>query len=618
MSGLDRTSDDDAERVEIMVRAYAVPIEPTDDDDEADVSSGSGNGDRRRPKSVRRVGPNDLVLIFDVETTVDAAQRLRCGFWQLRRSGRLVEEGMIFEPSIHSPEEIETAHAYVRDHGLKGPISAEAFRRDVFLPAYWMGAIFVGFNLGFDLARVAAGAGTAHVTKWRRKMKGGFSLRFSDSDRDPAVQLKHLNPRASFIEFTAVRKSRTSKSARKRNQRIPVNRGHFADVRTLASAILSGSYTLERLTRKLNTPTRKTSRNDHGDVLTPDYLDYARSDVQATWECFDSLRRKYESFGLGRNLWEIVSEAGIGKAVLEEIGVKSWLKTDPNVSPERIGRILGTYYGGRTEVRIRREVVRVVLTDFTSMYPTVCVLQGLWGYLTAECVTERDATEETRAFLASATPASFQDPKAWPKLNVLVRVRPDKDLLPVRACYAGEKHASIGLNFLTSPNLPMWFTLADCLNAKFLSGRTPEIEEAIAFDAGPPQKGLKAIKLFGEREVDPYRDDLYRTLIRIREEEKKRAKGLSGEAAERVEDVRQAIKITANSTSYGISVQLNVTSESKGARVVVHTGTHPPYETRAAKTEKAGPFFHLWTPPSAQAGFLRFWSLVGCCHLSGL
>jgi hypothetical protein len=27
---------------------------------------------------------------------------------------------------------------------------------------------------------------------------------------------------------------------------------------------------------------------------------------------------------------------------------------------------------------------------------------------------------------------------------------------------------------------------------------------------------------------------------------------------------------------------------------------------------------HLWTPPSAQADFLRFWSLVGCCHLSGL
>lgn len=578
---------DDSVIMEIMVRAYAVPQKSEDSPEAAGDANGKG-----RVKMVPRAGPNDLALIFDVETTVDAAQRLRCGVWQLRQSDRLVDEGIIFEPALHSAEEIRTVQAYAREHRLKGPVSTEEFRNTIFLPAYWAGAIFVGFNLGFDLARVALDARPAKATSYRRKMKGGFSLKFSDSDRQPSVQLKHVNPRFSFIEFTSVRKARTSRSVRGRKRQTPVDRGHFVDVRTLSSAILSGSYTLEKLTRKLDTPTKKTASDDHGGPLTPEYLNYARGDVQATWECFVALRQKYESFGLGRKLWDISSEAGIGKAVLSKIGVKPWLKSDPDTSPERIGRIISTYYGGRTEVRIRRQVVRVVQTDFTSMYPTVCVLLGSWRYLTAERVTERDATAETRAFLATATPELFQDQDTWKRLNVIVRLRPDRDFLPVRGPYDGEKHASIGLNYLTNPNEPMWFTLADCLNAKFLSGRTPEIEYALAFDAGPVQSGLQKTRLFNGPFVDPYQDDLYRTLIRVRETERMRSIGLSIDELERIEDARQAIKITANSTSYGISVQLNVTPEPKGVQITVHNGTQEPFGSRATKSEEPGPYFH--------------------------
>ena len=58
------------------------------------------------------------------------------------------------------------------------------------------------------------------------------------------------------------------------------------------------------------------------------------------------------------------------------------------------------YYGGRTEVRVRRTIVPVVYTDFLSMYPTVNVLMGLWDLLIAERLEIEDATADVRSLLA--------------------------------------------------------------------------------------------------------------------------------------------------------------------------------------------------------------------------
>ncbi len=61
------------------------------------------------------------------------------------------------------------------------------------------------------------------------------------------------------------------------------------------------------------------------------------------------------------------------------------------------------YFGGRTEVRIRRQVVPVIYVDFLSMYPTVNALIGLWRMLTAERIKIQAATEEVRKLLAGIT-----------------------------------------------------------------------------------------------------------------------------------------------------------------------------------------------------------------------
>ena len=53
-------------------------------------------------------------------------------------------------------------------------------------------------------------------------------------------------------------------------------------------------------------------------------------------------------------------------------------------APKDQGIAMQTYYGGRSETRIRRTEVPVVPVDFTSEYPTCCALLGLFDILIAE------------------------------------------------------------------------------------------------------------------------------------------------------------------------------------------------------------------------------------------
>jgi hypothetical protein len=574
----------ESEALPIHLRCFSRPF-PTRTEEANDA----------RPRSTKAWSPpqpSDMTLVFDTETTIDPSQRVRVLFYQLRVRGQLDEEAAAYDPAVLSAPERATLHEYCAARGLPEPMTMDAFRRDVFFErGYDCGAEIVGFNLPFDLSRIAIGASPARVTSYRRKMRGGFSLKMSDDARRPHVQVKQLGARSALFEFTAEYRQRTSRPDRKRDDYTPVHRGHFTDVRTLAAALTSRSHSLKSLTNALGVKTQKTESDEHGGPLSFEYLDYARSDVQATWECFEVLTAKYRSYGLGRGHWEVLSEASIGKATLSAMGVRSWLAQNPQPAPELMSKILGSYFGGRTEVRWRKTVRQVFHTDFTSMYPTVCTLQGLWRFIVAKDFKVRDTTGEIRELLAGITAAELADPQFWPRLTTLVCIAPEGDLLPVRACYAQEKNATIGLNYLTSKE-PVWLTLADCIAAKILSGKAPQILEALTFEPGSIQSGLQPIKLFGHHKIDPRTDDLFRRLIQLRIHEKARVRALSGSEKAACEDLCQSLKITANSSSYGIFVQVNVDTEPDPVAVEVFRPDGRSFVTKSRKVEQPGPFFH--------------------------
>ena len=117
----------------------------------------------------------------------------------------------------------------------------------------------------------------------------------------------------------------------------------------------------------------------------------------------------------------------------------------------------------------------------------------------------------------------------------------------------------------------------------FLTGTVPAIEEAVTFTPGPPQKDLKPINLLGREEfrVDPLKDDAFKRLIDLRDEAKRND-----------DPAAKSIKITANSTSYGIFIEIIRDEASKPKVLHVYGFDGGCREEKATVLEKPGRYFN--------------------------
>ena len=533
-----------------------------------------------KPKSAWTSGRkwnSGIAVVFDTETTTDPSQRLRFGAYQIRELGFLIERGVFYTDDL-PPGDLDILRATVSAERPTSSgetirfLSRSEFVEQVFFAwGFDVGGMIVGFNLPFDLSRIA----TDH-THAKGSMTGGFSFTLG-KDR-PNVRVKHLSQRAAFID-----------TAGKNGFEKVKDRGLFLDVKTLAATLTSQSHTLASLAKLLGT-TPKSEVDTFDGPLTPELVRYGMNDVQVTWECFDKLKAQYERFKLGADLTSLYSEASLGKAFLAEMGIAPWRSVQPKFPPEIIGQIMSAYYGGRAEVHIRREITPVIHCDFRSMYPTVCTLMGLWKFVIAKGIDWSDATDEVRAIVDTWGLPELQDPKNWLKLTCLVQVRPDRDIFPVRAVYEQDQSATIGLNYLSSDE-PMWFTLADVLASKLLGGKSPEVVAALRFTAQAPQDKLRTITLEGTQ-VRPAEDDFYKLLIdqRGRVQAQERAAKAADKPA--LTAAQQSLKILANSTSYGIFVELNVQTLDAPRRVDLYDFRGQARKVTARKLEDPGRYFH--------------------------
>lgn len=199
--------------------------------------------------------------------------------------------------------------------------------------AYDLRASIVGFNLPFDLSRLAIRGPARGKT-----MKGGFTFQFSTDPWKPRVQVRHLNARASLMQFALQAKQRTSRGARRRRIKTPARRGSFIDLKTVAAALFSCSFDLAGLAKFLKTPSQKLGTYQHGARLKATYVRYALQDVQVTWECFITLVEKYELHQLSQtHLGKVLSEASLGKAYLSEMNVRPSREVQPDFPDELLG-----------------------------------------------------------------------------------------------------------------------------------------------------------------------------------------------------------------------------------------------------------------------------------------
>jgi hypothetical protein len=563
----------------IALRAYAAP-------QFSEVRQPS----KQKPKrKASKVPPSPWAVIFDTETTTDAGQALRFGTYQVRKAGELYEEGIFFDPEGMTPEELTTLRTYANEHKLE-LLTRDQFADQVFYRiGYLCRATTIGFNLPFDISRIAIAHNSA-----RTEMRGGFTFRLSHQKIFPHVQVRHRSSRSAFIRFAAPMRRPEDRSEAKRGGKSPHRAGHFLDLRTLAGALFARSFSLASLSAFLDVPNPKLEFDEFEGPVTEEMVRYAVRDVQTTWECYVELRERFDRLDLASLTPEkVFSEASIGKGYLKDMGIAPWRKVQPGFPAQMLANIMGTYFGGRSEVRIRRELKQVILCDFLSMYPTVCVLMSLWRYVIAQGVEWRDETAEARQLLHDADLCQLQSPLLWRKLTMLVRVKADADVFPVRANYSDEAQTTIGTNCLSADET-LWFTLADCIAAKLLTGKAPEIIEAVAFSPGPLQRDLQPININGNPayRLDPAKSDFFERVIELRQSIKRASKAATGAEKAALDIAQNALKIAANATSYGIYVEVNVAKRPKRVATTVHSSTCQPFSFRTDKAEEPGPFFH--------------------------
>jgi len=306
-------------------------------------------------------------------------------------------------------------------------------------------------------------------------------------------------------------------------------------------------------------------------------------------------------------LTEIASPATLLGAVLEHAGVPR--HADPGVPPEWLGRAMAAYKGGRCESMLPGMIVPVRYVDVLSAHPVVGSLIGASEHLVAERITVEPVTQEAQELARTATVEHLRDPDWWRRAGtVLCRIQPRGDILPVQARYVEHGDLTVALNPTWSEH-DRWVMLLDVIGSTILTGRVPEIVEAVRFTPGPPSAGLRRVAFRGAM-LDPH-DDLFRQLV----EERLRAKteaGAGGEASRSAARWTSFLKVMENSL-YGLFAQYNeiARGRKRSAKIAdVWDGeghrTVPLFNGRTKERirpeEIPGPFFRPWLAAGITAG----------------
>ncbi|MGI0046644.1 MAG: hypothetical protein ACREBB_05590 [Nitrosotalea sp.] len=485
---------------------------------------------------------DSIELVFDTETRTDDSKDLifgSCGIWVNKKLYKFY----IFYNDNLKKSEIEKIQKICSKYNVT-VISKKEFVDIVFYPYIFKArAKCIGFNLPFDLSRLA----TNHT--YSRKHHNGFSFTLSKNKKNPNIVIKSIDSKSQFIEFTKPMRKKTEKKK-------PIYRGCFIDCRTLTFSLTNNSYNLESALEDFECTLKKSEAKKHG-IISDEYINYNINDTLATYDLYNHAMKRYERYCLDKLENKLFSPASIGKGYLEKIGIKPFLELNPDFPKNLLGYTMMTYYGGKTETKIRGVSIPVSYIDFTSMYPTIFVLLEMYRFLIARKITYKDTTKDTQKFLDSITLEDINKQETWKHLTTICRIVPDDDILPVRSDYGHKNTTNIGINYLKSTDgTSIWYTLPDLVASKLKSGKTPVIQEAITFTPEGIQDGLKDIEVVKGITVKKD-EDFIKKIIEERLRIKRESKNQTKEEQKQSEINQNILKTVANATAYGIFIQLD-------------------------------------------------------------
>lgn len=540
------------------------------------------DGQERQPKLLPQWAEHALVI--DVETTIALGQELNFGFYRwcrLQPDGHYAceEEGIFHRNgldnrAVKSLREFARTHKAHVAHGYSSKMPVMS--RDQFVDGpLWdiimAGGVLVGYNLPFDISRLA------QEYRPTAKNNGWSFIMFTypsgkENIHRPRITIIPKDSHTSFIRLTGG-------CPRQNGEPVlcswPVPRGRFLDLLHMVTAMRSAHLSLDSACRSFNVA-GKLNHKPTGRV-TPEEIRYARQDVAATLDLLNAVKCEFDSFGLTIRPEQIFSTASLTKGFLKDMGLTPPQIKFKNINDYILGCTAQTYHGGRAECHVRGVDVPGAIYDVTSEYPMVAANLGIWELIRAKEMRIEVCTQEAREFLSNLRIEQLLDRRTWRRLAFFAKIKPEGELLPVRAAYDG-KTLSTGVNHLYSEQRT-WYSAPD-LAAASLHGKAPEIIEAFRLVPVGIQDGLQPIRL-GTQSFDPSDEDFFVKII----EERYRLK-----RTDKIHPHVLLLKIIANAL-YGTFSELNPKTYDRHNRqpVEVFSGDIHFTEPRT-KVEVPGPY----------------------------
>lgn len=510
---------------------------------------------------------HNRVLVLDTETTTDEFQNLKFGSAIIFENEKEIYRLIFYNPETINKKEFGELERFSKEKNID-LYSTEKFIEEIFYPEVLkLRTLCVGFNLPFDLSRLAI-----HWSEARGNKKGWFTFQLSKNKFTPWIKIKHIDSTMSFFQFS---------KPKFRNRDVSNFKGYFLDLKTLSSIFSDDKkISLKKAGEFFKCSIQKSEAKEHGKI-NEEYIKYNLNDSLATFDLYLNLLKHYKIYGIDIPLTKIFSSATLGKYALKQMGIKPLSR----MSSKTKGKLMASYYGGRCELRERKTPVEVSVLDFLSMYPSLTINMGLWDYMTAKNIVEKDVTEITKEFLKQIKLEDLTSKELWRNLNVLVELEPDEDILPVRSNYLEKSLIyNVGINYFKHKDT-FYYALPDVINTILLTGRVPRIKKAIRFIPEGKQDSLKSTKIFGI-DIDPRKDNFIKVLIEKRQEFKEK-RDSDKDNYDYYDGTQKALKILANSMAYGIFIEVN--PQDKKSDLLVYG--KKPFITNQ-KLEEEGAFFN--------------------------
>jgi len=278
----------------------------------------------------------ESALILDVETTTDATQRLLFGSYRVGNFGihgefDCLEEGLIYADDLseYYPagwavlQEYASAEAPATTN-LRRPGLLLYSRREFLEKRLWKavqaGTLIGGYNLAFDLTRLAIACGEARGPMFQ----GGFSVplwewcysgQWEENQHRPRLRLKTLDSKRTLMGLSR----RNGAPKEERRQRLD-ELGRLLDLKHLVFALTDKHLSLAKAAQAFGLAVGKLEAEVHG-VITPEYITYNRRDVEVTALLLEAARAEWDRHPLALSPDKVLSPAGLGKGYLRALGV---------------------------------------------------------------------------------------------------------------------------------------------------------------------------------------------------------------------------------------------------------------------------------------------------------